>query len=359
MASTGILGLDIGSQQIKAAWVRRRRQQVTLGGAARVPTPPNTVQDGAILDTDQVTSAVRSMVQAHGLANMETVAAVSGSHVLVRAIKMPDMPTATLRKSMRFEAAKHLDAGKNAFGIDASAVEFEVMGRSGNPPQLDVLLVVAPNALVQTRQKAMENAGLEPLAVDVEAFALLRAVEAAARSPRPEEALVVLDVGASYTDLNIVMNGDVAVTRSIPVGGSALTASIASLLNVSPEEAEKLKREIALPAEGEQPEEPTARRLLEVTIPFVDEIVRELRRSVIYFQSQAAEAGLQVAVDQLILSGGSTQLRGLHAYLSARLGMEVTTLDLSGIPSNAGPLPLLENHGAEFTVALGLALKEV
>ena len=356
MTNNSVLGLDIGSQQIKAIWVDRKRKEFTLRGAGMVPTPLDSVQDGAILDTMQVTAAVQQLLEDNQIPPMDAVAAVSGSHVLVRAIKMPEMPPATLRKSIRFEAAKHLDAGKNAFGIEASAVEFEVLGRSGTPPQLDVLLVVAPNTMVQARQKVMEGAGLEPLAVDVEAFALLRAVEAVGTSPVPEEALVVLDVGATYTDLNIVMNGDVAVTRSIPVGGNALTASVASVLNISLEEAEQRKRDLQLPESGEAPVDADSGALLEVTIPFVDEIVRELRRSVIYFQSQAAEAGLQVAVNQLILSGGATQLRGLDQYLGNRLGMEVSRLDAGALPQTQ--LPALDGHGGEFAVALGLALKE-
>jgi type IV pilus assembly protein PilM len=209
----------------------------------------------------------------------------------------------------------------------------------------------------------MEGAGLEPVAVDVEAFALLRAMEAARLMPPPGQAVVVMNMGATYTDLNIVVGNEVAVTRSIPIGGNALTSSVASVMNVPVEEAEQHKRQIDIaPGTGAESVEygmaaiPDPAR--QVTLPFVDELIRELRRSVLYFQSQAAEAGLAVAVDQLVLAGGGTQLAGLPEYLQERLGMDVSLLNPIAVQGGRQAAGTWERHGAELAVAVGLALKE-
>jgi type IV pilus assembly protein PilM len=276
------------------------------------------------------------------------------------------MNAATLRKSIRFEAAKHIDQGANGVSIDNSAVEFEVLGKSGSPPQLDVLLVVAPNPMVNGRVSVMEGAGLEAVAVDVEAFALLRAMEAARLMPPSGQAVVVMNMGATYTDLNIVVGDEVAVTRSIPIGGNALTSSVASVLNVPVEQAEEQKRLIDISpnrgAGGDGFDEPAASSVADparqVTLPFVDELVRELRRSVIYFQSQAAEAGMAVAVEQLVLVGGGTQLPGLPEYLRERLGMQVAILDPLVGGNTRGNASQWFGRGPELAVAMGLALKE-
>jgi type IV pilus assembly protein PilM len=291
------------------------------------------------------------------------VAAVSGSHVLVRSIKTPDMNQATLKRSIRFEAAKHVDQGTTGVSIDNSAVEYEVLGKTGSPPQLDVLLVVAPQPMVNGRVAVMEGAGLEPVAVDVEAFALLRSMEASRLMPPPGQAVVVMNMGATYTDLNIVVGSEVAVTRSIPIGGNALTSSVASVMNVPVEEAEQHKRQIDIAPSAENDSagygmtsvQDPARQ---VTLPFVDELIRELRRSVLYFQSQAAEAGLAVAVDQLILAGGGTQLAGLPEYLQERLGMDVILLNPIATQGGRAAAGQWNAHGAELAVAVGLALKE-
>jgi type IV pilus assembly protein PilM len=362
MAGSTVVGLDIGSRQIKAVHLERSRNRWSLAGAGIGPTPPDSVQDGVILDIPRVTEAIRQLCREHHLPVADVVAAVSGSHVLVRGIKVPDMNMATLKRSIRFEAAKHLDQGANGASIENSAVEFEIRGRSGQPAQLDLLLVVAPLPMVNGRVSVVEGAGLEPVAVDVEAFALLRALEASALMPPPGQAAVVMNMGATYTDLSIVVDQEIVVTRSIPSGGNALTSSVASVLNVPVEEAEEHKRHIDL-----SPDDPDSADGImnvpdparQVTIPFVDELVRELRRSVIYFQSQAAETGIAVVVDRLILAGGGTQLPGLPDYLRDRLGMTVSILDpLAAAEARGDVAQQWRGRGPELAVALGLALKE-
>ena len=363
MANSSVVGLDIGSHQIKAVHLERHRNHWSLVNAGIVATPPEAVQDGVILDIPRVSEAVRQLFRDNRLPSTDTIAAVSGSHVLVRSIKVPDMNSATLKKSIRFEASKHIDQGANGVSIDNSAVEYEVLGKTGQPPQLDVLLVVAPNPMVNGRVAVMEGAGLEPVAVDVEAFALLRAMEAARLTPPPGHAVVVMNMGATYTDLNIVIGDEVAVTRSIPIGGNALTSSVASVLNVPMDEAEEQKRLIDVATgngadSGEYGSVAVPDPARQVTVPFVDELVRELRRSVIYFQSQAAEAGMAVSVEQLVLVGGGTQLPGLPHYLRERLGMEVAILDPLAGQSGRGGLAQWQGRGPELAVAMGLALKE-
>ena len=108
-------------------------------------------------------------------------------------------------KAVRFEAAKYLPS------VQESAVEYSVLGKSGEPLQLDVLLVAAPNEMVNSRVEAMERAGLEPVAVDIEAFALLRSLTAAGFDL--SEPMAVLNMGASFTDFHILFDEKIALTR--------------------------------------------------------------------------------------------------------------------------------------------------
>ncbi len=358
--STSVLGLDIGSAQIKAVHLERRRGSWSLQGAGMVPTPPDSVNGGLITDTLQVADAVKQLLREYRLPAVDTIAAVSGSPVTVRAVKIPDMPVAALKKSIRFEAAKYLPA------IDDSVVEFELLGKSGAPPQMDVLLVAAPREMVSGRVVVLEHAGLEPVAVDVEAFALVRLLEAANLIPGPGQGLAVVNIGATFTDLNILVGKEIAVTRSIPLGGNALTSTLASVLNASPEEAEARKRQVSLAVRNDGPfdyntEDDGTAAMTRAITPFLDEIIRELRRSVNFFQSQAAEAGHTISVDQLLLTGGTARLEGAVDYMSDRLGMGVALLDpFSGqgpLAGKGGGNPMLE-HGSELGVAIGLALKE-
>ena len=95
--------------------------------------------------------------------------------------------------------------------------------------------------------------------------------------------------------------------------------------------------------------------------PLLDEIVRELRRSVNFFQSQTAEAGHTVAVEQLLLAGGTAHLPGIAEYMGDRLGMDVRILDPFAIRNFAADgvvTSAVRERASELAVAIGLALKE-
>jgi type IV pilus assembly protein PilM len=361
MPGSSVIGLDIGSHQIKAVQLERGRGSWSLANAGIVSTPENAVQDGVILDIPRVTEAVRELFRVHRIPALDTVAAVSGTHVTIRQIKVPDIPIQQLRRSIRFEVAKYIDQGA-AGSIENSTVEFEVLGKGGEPPQLELLVVVAPNPMVDGRVAVMEGAGLEPVAIDVEAFALLRAMETSKLLPPDGQAVVMINMGATYTDLNIIVGRSLAVPRSIPVGGNTLTTNLASVLNCTPEEAEDKKRLIDISASGSAGMEPgmapMADPVRQVVMPFVDELIRELRRSVLYFQSQAAEAGMNLNVKRLVLTGGGTQLVGLPEYLRERLEMEVVVLDPLATHNGTAAAAEWKSRSSELAVAVGLALKE-
>mgnify|MGYP000176879474 CR=1 FL=1 len=380
-----ILGLDIGSHAIKAACVEHRRNGWRLLGVGAVPTPRDAVTAGMIQDHAAVAEAVESLIRQYRLPPAEAVAAVGGSSVSVRAVRIPEIPLPALRRSIRFEAAKFLPS------VEDSAIEFAVLGRGGTPPQMEVLLVAAPQALVDSRVQVIRDVGLEPAAIDIEAFALLRVLEALHLLPGPNQGLAIANIGATFTDLNIVVESEVAVTRSIPIGGKSLTHAIMSQLNVTELEAEQLKSRIVLgrptppaawagvvtPSESvpegteEEESEPAVEEewlpdemlqsLRQAAQPLLDEIVRELRRSVNFFQSQTAEAGHTVAVEQLLLAGGTAHLPGIAEYMGDRLGMDVRILDPFAIRNFAADgvvTSAVRERASELAVAIGLALKE-
>jgi type IV pilus assembly protein PilM len=376
LRGSSVIGLDIGSHQIKAVYLERKRGGWHLVAAGVQPTPPEAVQEGIVVQRPEVAAAIQGLLRRCDIPSGDTIAAVSGATVTVRQVKVPDMPEASLKKSIRFEAAKYMPS------VQDSALEYAVLGKSGDPPQLDLLLVAAPLDMVNSRVETIELAGLEPIAVDIEAFALLRAIAAADLGVSLDEPVAVVNVGATFTDVNIVHRECLAVTRSIPIGGNALTQSIASAANVPVDEAESLKRliDVSWPdarfTDGPIPggwmgqptpveEVPGLRQALQVTYPFLEEILREVRRSVNYFQSQFPEGCGESVIGRLIVTGGTARLTGLASFLEAKLSLPVTVLDLfsdhvrvGGLHVAAPSLDQLQPCSIDLAVATGLALKE-
>jgi type IV pilus assembly protein PilM len=343
-----------------------------------------------VQDSARVADAVSALLRERNIPPGEAVAAISGSTVTVRQIRMPNVPTSSLPKAVRFEAAKYLPS------VQESAVEYAVLGKSGEPLQLDVLLVAAPNEMVNSRVHAMELAGLDPVAVDIEAFALLRSLSAAGFDL--SEPMAILNMGAAFTDFHILYDENIALTRSIPMGGAMLTQAIVSAANVTTEEAEALKEQLdlqppppggfrperseaatggsefdlgssdqeeAAPAPEFRPPVPGLDMAMQVTMPFLDEILREVRRSLNFYHSQFPEGSAQANVTRLLLCGGTARMRGLAGFLEERLSVPVSVLDLfnatghlAGVDVEGLTRDWLRGRSADLAIATGLALKE-
>ncbi len=374
LRSRSIIGLDIGSHHIKAIYLERRRGGWTVTAAGVAPTPPDSVAEGIVHEPIPVAEAIIQLLRERNIPPGEAIAAISGSTVTVRQIRMPNVPANALPKAVRFEAAKYLPS------VQESAVEYAVLGKSGEPVQLDVLLVAAPNEMVNSRVTAMERAGLEPVAVDIEAFALLRSLSAAGFDL--SEPMAVLNMGAAFTDFHILFDQSIALTRSIPMGGAMLTQAIVSAANVGIEAAEVLKEHLDLqpappfvshaaavedgfdlPAPAPPP--PGLDMAMQVTMPFLDEILREVRRSLNFYHSQFPESAAERNVTRLLLCGGTARMRGLAGFLEERLSVPVSVLDLfnatghlAGVDVGGPTRDWLRGRSADLAIATGLALKE-
>lgn len=355
-----VIGIDIGSSSIKIMEL-----EAAPGGgwqAARAvlqPTPPESCHDGMITDVTAVAAAVRNALRGAEIHARGAVAAVSGSQVLVRHVQVPRMSEAVLRKSIRFEAAKYISTG-----IDDSLVEFEIVDTEGDGGQMQIMLVAAPADLVESRVAVLEEVGLEPLVVDVEAFALMRSLVEFSTDPALQgESVALVDMGAGHTDLNIVSGGRFALTRSIPIAGASLTQAIKSQTGTSDEESESLKRRVRIGPmmdSGDAPPDESIIRTARALQPQLDELLREIRRSLHYYQSQFPEGTPQAVVSRLLLTGGTSRLAGLPEYISAKLNLRASLFNIftEGIIGR-GCLTEEEARaeGPLFAVAAGLALK--
>jgi type IV pilus assembly protein PilM len=105
---------------------------------------------------------------------------------------------------------------------------------------MDVLLVAAKKDMINDYTSVVSEAGLAPVVVDVDAFAVQNAFEVNYEAPR-SETVVLVNAGASVCNINVLANGLTTFTRDVTIGGNQFTEEIQKQLNVSYDEAEKLK----------------------------------------------------------------------------------------------------------------------
>lgn len=380
----GIIGIDLGSYTIKAVQVEPTRSGWRLVQLAQCPTPADAIRDGVIVQPNEVAAAIKRLLRENAFRASAAVSAIAGASVIVRQVTLPKMTETMLRKTIRYEAGKYVSTS-----IDDSYVGFQITGdveatsQEGEQAdkQMHVLLVVAPREMIDAQISTLELAGLEALAIEVEAFALYRAlfeINRAATSRIDGQPAAIADIGAASTNLYIVSNNSFFLTRTIPIAGDAFTQTVQSLLHCNWSEAERFKRTVDLrqllkrrstrsravaepegardiPAGGED------ETVLKALQGQVDELLREVRRSLHYYQSQFPEGSPQGQVGTLIITGGSSQLSGLAEYASARLGVEVELgdpfnnpdFDTAHISAEA-----LQMFTPVLGIAVGLAVRE-
>lgn len=351
--------MDIGSHCIKAVEISTTSRGWDLVNAAVAPCPRDAVKDGVIVNILDVSNAIKTMLRDAGIKATGTICGVSGSQVIVRQVQFPRMPESSLRKSIRYEASKYISAS-----VEDSVTEFEIIGDAEDPSQMNVWLVATPREMIDSRVGVLESVGLEPLAIDIEAFALIRSLVEFSSSDRYlRETVALVDMGACHTDVNVLSKGEFALTRNIPIAGDSFTNAIKSLTGGSYDEAEQMKLDMAksCPLDRLGAEQPD-NRTWKVVQPLLDELIREIKRSINFYHSQFPEGSSEQFVSKIVLTGGSAMMPGMDAYIASKLSIPTDIADVfkqSAITvTDEASARALENRSV-LTVGTGLALKEL
>jgi type IV pilus assembly protein PilM len=342
------LGLDLGHHRIKAIELDGTPSGWKVLRAASIPTPADAVKEGVIIDVPAVTAAIKQLLKEGKFSQSKALIAAAGGSVFVRSVPFPKMNEATLRKTIRFEASRYVPGS-----VEESYIDFSIVDQKGE--QMNVLVVAAPRDIVATRIAAVEAAGLEVEAVDVEAFAMYRALLETTDQALTHPSTAIVDIGAASTSVSVVHESSFSMNRSIPYGGNTLTEALKNYFKLSSQDAEEGKAQLNL-AELIDADGPRENPPLRVIQPHLDDLVREVRRSLNYFQSQSGDGQNGRKVEAIIVSGGGAKLEGTDVYLAHKLGLPVSRLGLYDHPA------VLSNEsgdekGLDYVVAGGLAMR--
>jgi type IV pilus assembly protein PilM len=238
------VGLDIGSTTIKAVELECRGGKFNLRGLGTLPTPPEAVVNGEIVDPVALGRALKGMLQSSRIRARDVISSVSGQNSLVvRIIEVPRMTRAELQDSMKWEIERHVP-----FHAEQVVTDFQPLTPPEEVPEgqnMEVLLAVAQESLVLRHLEALQAAGLKPRAVDLETLAASRALLEAANGSSGTTTVALVDIGAASTDISIFREGRIVFTRSIQLAGNNLTKAIADVTHRPLAEAEALKKDMA------------------------------------------------------------------------------------------------------------------
>lgn len=333
-----VFGLDIGSSAVKALQLTGAGDTYQVAALGIAPLPPDAIADGAIKDVATVVEAIKGATAKAGVKGKETSIAICGRELIIKKIQIPEVPPKEIHDVVQLEAEHHIP-----FAIDEVFLDYHGVGQHDS--LLDLILVAVKKSKVLEYASVVEQAGYRPSIVDVDSFALGNQFELNYPDDR-NEAVALIDIGASFMKTNVVRGGSTIFARDIPFGGNNYTQAIAQQLKIPFEQAEaaKLGRDVGI--------------RWEAVVPALEAVSRELslevQRTFDYFASTAESE----RIGKIVLAGGCAQLPGLNDYLSSNWGIPVELArPFERIQVDPQYAEEINAAGPALAVAVGLALR--
>jgi type IV pilus assembly protein PilM len=343
-----LAGLDIGSSSLKLAEILDTPKGLILSRFSQIPLARGVIVDGAVAEPEALTETIKQLYKESGCKSKKVVTSISGHAVIVKKATFAQMGEEELRGLIHDEAGKYLPFDDMAT-VD---YDFQILGENPyNPSQMEVLIVAAKKEIIEGYTEAIQAAGLVPTIMDVDSFALETMYEENYDFDENDVAILI-NIGASITNLNALKGGASIFTRDFTLGGNSVTEALAANLGVPFEEAEKAK------IEGVGDDEQTRVSFREGLIAYADPICSEIERSVEYFRSTFGAEN----INRILLSGGGALIPGMVADLGHRLGIETEIINpFKKIQLNNKVFKpeSAEGIGPIAAVGVGLALRKI
>ena len=341
-----LLGLDIGASTVKACLLKETKKGLQLQVFDMIELPDEAIVEGAVMNAGVIVDACRELLSRNRIRQKDCALAVAGYSVIIKKVTLPLMTPEELDESIQWEAEQYIP-----FDINDVYLDTEILSSRAAQGQMDVLLVAAKKETVNDFTTVAKEAGLNPRVMDVEAASLQNMFEVN-YGLTEGDTVVLIDVGASVTNINVLSDGVTTFTRDIAMAGNLFTEEIQKQLNITYEEAEAYKRGGATGASDSVIPEEVERVLAQVS----ESISAEVQRSLDFYAATSAES----MFSRIYLSGGSARIPALGRTISRTCGVPVELVNpFAAIAYDARSFTpdFLEQVAPSAGVAVGLALR--
>jgi type IV pilus assembly protein PilM len=350
-----IVGLKIGATGIRAALVANNGDKKLLR-VAHMPLPAGVVDGGEVRDPSALGAALSSFFASNGLPRKGVRLGLANSRIGVRVIDVAGIDDdRQLENAIGFRAHEMLSVP-----IEEAVIDYRILSSGADEsgaPMRKALVVVAYRDSVERYLAAATAAKLNLTGIDLEAFALLRAVAAPKETVATDSdvALIAVSVGHERTTLAI-SDGEVCqFARVLEWGGADVGSAIGRALKLGPAEGEDLKHGLSLVSGNETVvglDAGTSREAVTAVRYEMQNLVRELLSSLRFYQSQPGS----LSIGEILLAGGTSMIPGFAEDLGRELNIPVRLADPfsrvvlgKGVqrPSQPGALAIAVGLGVE------------
>ena len=338
-----LVGLDIGSSAVKLVELEKKGTSYQLLNLGLEPLGQDVVVDGSIMDSLSVSSAIEKLFTENNIKTKEVATSVSGHSVIVKRVAIAAANEEEVAAAISYEAQQYIP-----FDVADVNLSWQTLGPAPTGNAMDVMLVAAKREKILNHTNVLSQSGKVPVVVDIDAFAVQNAFEMNYEPP-PDLMAALLNIGASIMNINIVRGGTPLFTRDVSVGGNQYTDTLQKELDLSYEDAEKLKRGQSLPNVPPEAKTQHIRSVSEI-------LLLEIQKTFDFFRQTTSTDNIQA----IYVSGGTARIEGLGDLLKEEFKIPVEIMNpfkRVSISSGKFDHAYTAEIAPALSVAVGLALR--
>lgn len=338
-----VIGLDIGTQAFRAVELTKDTKKHTY-----ILQKALTCDFCRTDDLKTTRENLKHFVSDAGFTTKDVCLAIPESQVFSTILNVPFQTEKEIQNYLEIQGTKIFPKP-----LEQLVYSFQILGSNEvNQTETDVNIVASGRDYVERLFTLAKAAGLHVLAVESEAYAIVRSL-IRGQQMNQNEGFLVVNIGSSDADMMVVKNGYVRFSRNISMGGATFSKAIAQNLNISEEQADAYRSSYGLEdtvLEG---------KVINAMKPVAETLIAEVKRTINYYTSRNA----YVEFKKVIYSGSSAVMPGLMVYSAENLGIEVELanpfMGITFSPKLDKLKDQLMNLGPVYAVPVGLALKEI
>ncbi|MEI7891212.1 MAG: type IV pilus assembly protein PilM [bacterium] len=345
-SSFNVFGLDLSDLSIKVIMIEDEGSSERVASFGSINLSNGAIVDGEIQQKDQIVAAIKKVIISAGPKKIKTkkvICSLPETKAFLRIISIPQMNDDELGEAIKWEMEANIPLPLDQVYYDWQVIPQDLILEKN---KINILVVAIAKTAVDQTIEVLELAGLEPVGLEIESIAQARSLLS---DKNEKETILIVDIGDRRTSFSITKGGVPCFTSSIPLCGQSITDVISKAMNVSFEEAEKIKISYGIGDDFKND------ALFKATAPVLENLAQEIERSIDFYVT-----GLKYSegIDRIMICGGGANMKGMLPFLSKKLGREIQ-LGNSWINMDIGKdLPLIEKkQSLQFSTAIGLALK--
>jgi type IV pilus assembly protein PilM len=338
-----IVGVDIGSSSIKLVGLTRTKRGYHLDSLAISGVPRDCVIDGEIYNIGAVSNVLKDLVKASKVRGQSAFTGIAGSGVMVKRVKIPLMPKNELDAHIRWEAEQYIP-----FDIDNVNLDYDIISTNFNKTgKMDLIIAAARKDQVSAYSAVVYDSGLITEGVDISSIAVYDMYKENYGDVK-DESVIVLDIGASKTSVNVIEKNKIVFYKEIEIGGEYFTRRIQEQLNINFEEGETLK--VSSDSGSLTPE------VEKILLGEMKNLAIEIKKNIDLYTALSSN----MPVGEISIMGGGAKIVGVSKIIESVTGIPTVTINPFkniAFDEDLFPINYLEQVAPFFGVAIGIAIR--